>query len=235
MELTRTIRLPERLDESSLARLERELSDDGAPVWVLRGSADVFCRGMDLASAASSDAAAGARRYAGVLRALANAPRPTIAVVEGEALGGGVGIAAACDRVIADRTAVFGLPESLFGLVPAMVVPVLLERMPPQALRLFALSGATHAAEWAFEQGLVDDLADTRDLDLLATVRAKALGRAHPASVAALRGWIPRARTMPRDEAIDEGAELLVRRLEDPRTRRALAAFIEEGVAPWAR
>lgn len=233
------IEVPERFDGGSLARFAEALEvaerDDTARVWVLRGTGEAFCRGMDLRAAIDAeDVAEGARRYAMVLSALRNASRPTIAVVEGEALGGGVGIAAACDRVMATPSAVFGLPESLFGLVPAMVIPVLLERMTPQMVRLLALSGTTRTASWAHEAGLVDDVVDVRDLPLLLRARTRELGRAHPASVAALRVWIPRAMVLPTDEAIVEGAALLADRVHDPRTRAALSAFIEEGAMPWS-
>lgn len=235
MELTRTIELPERLDAGSIAGLRAALDENDARVWVLRGSADAFCRGMDLAAAASSgDVGSGARAYAALLQALLRAPRPTIAVVEGETLGGGVGIAAACDRVIATSDATFALPESLFGLMPAMVVPVLLERMSAHAVRLLALSGASRAAEWALGQGLVDDLGDARDVPLLLRTRARELSRAHPAAVRALRAWVPRARTLPVADAIDDGAALLTDLLSDPGTQRALRAFVEEGAVPWS-
>ncbi len=124
MEL-RTIEVPERLDARSLARLEVALAADEGSVLMLRGSRAVFCRGMDLAAATDGAIERGARAYASVLGALRSAPRPTVALVEGEALGGGVGLLAACDLVIASTSATFALPEALYGLVPAMVVPVL--------------------------------------------------------------------------------------------------------------
>src|SRR5438477_5999325 len=82
----------------------------------------------------------------------------TLAVVDEQALGGGVGLAAVCDYVLATERATFGLPELLLGLVPATIFPILLERMPPQRARRLALLGHTQNAAQASASGLVDEV-----------------------------------------------------------------------------
>lgn len=235
----RTVHVPETLTLASLealdASLEEALADRDATVWVLVGGPHVFCRGMDLASAfsAQADIAAALRRFAGCLSRIRRSPRPTMAVVLGEALGGGVGLAAACDLVIASQDATFGLPEALFGLLPGAVMPVLLERMPPQKARLLALSGVTRRAEWAQAHGLVDEVVPSADLPRGIERSARELGRVWPRSVSALRGWLCELTLLAPDAALARGAGVTAGLARDEAVREAVRAFIEEGAVPW--
>ncbi|MCC6559339.1 MAG: enoyl-CoA hydratase/isomerase family protein [Polyangiaceae bacterium] len=233
------IDLPEALANASLdelaAALDRAAEDRAARVWVLAGGPGVFCRGMDLEPivTGAGDSTRGARAFAGCLSRLRRAPRPTIAVVEGEALGGGVGLAAACDRVIAAPGATFALPEALFGLLPAMVMPVLLERMPPQKARLLALTGAGRSAAWAREHGLVDDVVPAEQLDRSVARAARELSRAGGRAVTGLRAWLAELEGLEPDAALARGAAFTADLARDPAVRGAARAFLEDGALPW--
>ena len=235
----RAVHVPETLTLASLealeASLEEALSDRDATVWTLVGGPRVFCRGMDLASAfsAQADIAAALRRFAGCLSRIRRSPRPTMAVVLGEALGGGVGLSAACDLVIASPDATFGLPEALFGLLPGAVMPVLLERMPPQKARLLALSGVTRSAEWAQAHGLVDEVVPNADLPRAIERSARELSRVWPRSVGALRGWLCELTQLAPDAALARGAGVTAGLARDEAVKEAVRAFVEEGVVPW--
>ena len=237
--LHRSLAVPETLTLSSLEKLESDLeqalSDPTSRVWVLEGEGTAFCRGMDLGSAFSGqgDIGAALRRFAGCLSRIRRSPRPTMAVVLGAALGGGVGLAAACDLVIASQDATFGLPEALFGLLPGAVMPVLLERMPPQKARLLALSGVTRRAEWAQAHGLVDEVVPSADLPRGIERSARELGRVWPRSVSALRGWLCELTQLAPDAALARGAGVTAGLARDEAVREAVRAFIEEGAVRW--
>lgn len=237
--LTRPIPVPATLTLSSLDRLdadlEQALSDKEARVWVLEGEGSAFCRGMDLGAAFSGhgDIGAALRRFAGCLSRIRRAPRPTMAIVAGEALGGGVGIAAACDLVIASPDATFGLPEALFGLLPGAVLPVLVERMTPQKARLLALSGVTRNALWARANGLVDEIASSVDVARERDRHARKLARAWPRSVSALRGWLSELPSLAPDAALARGAAVTADLARDEAVKQAVESFLEEGTAPW--
>lgn len=129
---------------------------------VLLGTDGRFCEGLDLATAAADAAAvrSGLRRFAALLDRLDALDVPVIAVVEGPALGGGLGLAAIADVVIAGPRARFGLPEALVGLIPAVVFPLLVRRVGPAVARRLALGVAPVDASEALRLGLADQVAE---------------------------------------------------------------------------
>jgi enoyl-CoA hydratase/carnithine racemase len=149
-------------------RLHAQLSQEGdARIVTLEGGPAGFCTGLDLdALAAQAEAlrpgATGARlgRYATLLDAIERGPRPVIALVDGPVAGGGIGIAAAADLVLATPRSTFALPEALLGLIPAMAFPVLARRVGVPRARWLALGAATLSAAEALRIGLVDQVTD---------------------------------------------------------------------------
>ena len=231
------IGLPARLSSTSIGALERSLADAealDATVIVLEGaSPEVFCRGMDLTSIASETNAGGAvHGFARCLAALTHASRPTIAVIEGEALGGGVGLAAACDLTLASTDASVGLPEALFGILPAMIMPALLTRMSPQKARLLAMTGASESAEWANRAGLFDRVLEPSRLARASRKAERALSRVSPSTVTRLRRLL-QEQGGSFDTRLADGAELTAASIGDAEVRRSVTRFLEEGVAPW--
>jgi enoyl-CoA hydratase/carnithine racemase len=221
----------ERLDGLAQS-LQRATTDDQVRVIILRGPTGVFCSGMDLSAAAQRnalDVAAMAR----CLRALHACGKPTIAAVDGQALGGGVGIAAACDYVVATERATFGLPELLVGLVPATILPVLAERMPAQRIRRLALLGHAHSAIEACGWGLVDEVvaSDTDALERAVRRAARRLSRAEPGAVALLK-TLTSDRDL--DGAIGRGAALTEARLQSTAVQTRLRKLAEGEQAPWS-
>jgi enoyl-CoA hydratase/carnithine racemase len=235
------IALPESLGRASLDALgdalEAAAADPQAGAYVLHGDRPgVFCRGMDLDGTVQegADPSASLRRFAACLSRLRRAPRPTIAVVDGDALGGGVGIAAACDLVLASPSASFSLPEALFGLLPGVVMPVLLERMAPQKARLLALRGLRVTASWAREQGLVDEIVPSEELDRAASRAARDLARVAPTRVLGLRSWLAEIPHLESDAALSRGAGVTSDLLRDPAVRERVRRYLEDGTPPWA-
>lgn len=232
------IGLPARLSLSSIDALERALAEaeaSDATVWVLDGaSPEVFCGGMDLESLATeAQGDRAVRGFARCLRALMHASRPTIAVVEGEALGGGLGLAAACDLTLASTRASVALPEALFGILPALIMPALLSRMTPQRVRLLALTGSTRPAEWAENAGLFDRVVPPERLAQADRRAQRELSRVSPETVGRLRQLVRDQSALALDAGLDEATEIAAATVADAEVRRTVARFLEEGVAPW--
>jgi len=151
-----------RLTPELIDRLARSLeAESEARLVLLEGGERAFCEGLDL-EALSPGLSSGEllARFAALLTALASAPRPVVALVDGPALGGGVGLAAVADLVLASPRATFALPETLMGLLPAVVFPFLVRRMGVSPARLLALGSAPLTPERAFQLGLVDEIVD---------------------------------------------------------------------------
>jgi enoyl-CoA hydratase/carnithine racemase len=183
--------LPPRLGRDGIRALVNALdslaaSAPGRPV-VLRGGPRTFCGGLDFAYAVEH----GSRLiddidlYARGLYTLRAHPGPCIAVVEGDAFGGGIALLAACDYVVAHKEARFGLPEALYGFYPAIVFAALSERVQPAVARRWALQCESFGAEEALRTGLIDELSDTPQDRLPRLLRR--FGRALPEAVAAIR------------------------------------------------
>ena len=128
---------------------ERADAERPVTVCILEGLPEVFCAGGDFeAVRAGSDDADPEPLYA-LWSRLSRGPFVAIAVVRGRANAGGVGMASACDIVLADRTASFALSELLFGLYPACVLPFLVRRIGLQKAHYLALMTRPISAVWA--------------------------------------------------------------------------------------
>lgn len=214
-----------QLDDNGIAGLARAVeAGAGARVLVIESEGAEFCTGMDLASALARERAelqAGFQRYADCLARLASGAAATVAVVRGAASGGGVGLAAACDLVVAAPQATFALPELRFGLVPAVILPALRGRLGLHRIRRLALTGDALTAAEAEAWGLVDYVADDPKAATLRLVRK--LLRARPQAVATLKRWSGGAIDGPAQTAAD---------LHDPELRNALKGLLDGGEAP---
>jgi enoyl-CoA hydratase/carnithine racemase len=205
----------------ALAEAVEQAVAAGARALVIRSEGAEFCAGMDLAAALRSEPEAmraAMERFAGCLELLASAPTATIAVVEGAASGGGVGLAAACDLVIAGPGASFALPELRYGLVPAVILPALEARLGARRTRRLALTGEVVAPAEAAPWGLVDVVAD------VAAAALRSLLRSLPQAVAALKRI-----TGPAGQG---GVAQTAADLSDPELRAALTALLTDGQAP---
>ncbi|WP_406724519.1 enoyl-CoA hydratase-related protein [Streptomyces sp. GD-15H] len=152
------------------AGLAAAKADGSVRAVVLAGAGDkAFCAGGDLRQMSEEgDELAAHRGRAGlaqVIRDLWELGKPTIARVQGYALAGGFGLAAACDFLVASERAVFGVPEARVGLWPYMITVPLMQSMPPkEALRLM-LTGRRIDAVEGRRLGVVSDVVDHDNLD----------------------------------------------------------------------
>ena len=159
-------------------------SDPAVRVVVLAGRGKHFSAGADLnwmqrASVGSQDDnLKDARLFAQMLHLLSNLSKPTIARVQGLALGGGTGLAAACDMAVVTTDAVFATSEVRFGIIPSVISPYVLRAIGPRhALRYFQ-SAERISAERALLMGLVNEVVPTEQLDerIAALVKELLLG-----------------------------------------------------------
>ena len=156
-------------DAETVARLREAFAGLGADTSVravvLRGEGPVFSAGADLgwmrrmAGAGRRENERDALALGEMFAAVRDCPVPVIAAVQGAAMGGGLGLVAACDHVVAEAKCRFALPEVRLGLVPAVISPLVLEKIGLSQARSLFVSGRSFDAEFALRIGLVHEVA----------------------------------------------------------------------------
>lgn len=225
------VRVPEVVNRATVEGWREALARaQEADVVVLHGDAQTFCGGLDLQgvlAATEDERSAAVHGFARALLELRRLPCATLAVIRGGVRGGGLGVVAACDVVVAASSASFSLPEGLFGLTPAIVGPFITERIGAPALRRLTLTAATMFGDAAVRMGLVDELADEDQLDGRVRKTIRALRRTAGIVAATKRDRGPTI------SDLEAAAEQTLARLADPTVVERIRAFVEDGTAPW--
>ena len=215
-------------------------ADEGVHVVVLSGRGKSFSAGADLAwmkaagEAGFDDNLADARKLADMLRALAELPKPTIARVQGAALGGGMGLAAACDLCLASTEATFAASEVRFGLIPAAIGPYVLRALGTRQAARYFLTAERIDAETALELGLAHEMAEPVALDSALTRLIAALIANGPRAQAAAKALIRDFSGRVIDEALrEESARRIAALRATLEAREGLAAFLEKRPPRW--
>jgi methylglutaconyl-CoA hydratase len=235
-------------DEAMIAELDAAFAaleaDDAVRVVVLAGAGKHFSAGADLqwmqrASQASLDwNVADARKFAGMLARIEACPKPTIARVQGAALGGGVGLTVACDIAVAADNASFAVSEAKFGILPSVIGPYVTNAVGKRQAKRLALTATRIGAADALAMGMVQQVV-AFDADL------KALDAAVDAVVAELLICAPQAQVEIKQlfgqlevgpitpEVRELTAQTIARVRGTDEAREGFAAFLAKRPAPW--
>jgi methylglutaconyl-CoA hydratase len=218
----------ELLDDLARA-LEDALDDPAVRVVILTNDGPAFCAGADLSG---SDAVPD-HPLDEILATILDAAKPIVGRIAGHCLGGGVGLAAACDISVAAASARFGFTEVRIGVAPAIISVVCLAKLRrADALELF-LSGEQVPAVRAAEVGLVNRAVPDDDLDAaVGDLVAKLLAGA-PGALAVAKALVRDIPAMPRDAAFARAAELSARLFGGDEAAAGMAAFRARRPAPW--
>jgi polyketide biosynthesis enoyl-CoA hydratase PksH len=215
--------------DSMVTALERAEADPAARVFVVTAQGKTFCAGMPLGDPTSKEWALDPMPVRTLLDRLARSPLITVAVVDGAAVGGGVGLAAACDQVLLGPHGSFQLTEVLLGLLPAIVLPVIAKRVGAHRAFSMALTAERFEPLEAIRIGLADRAGQDPQRELrrlLVRLRRAdataltALKRYHTALHPAPAGWDALISTALRE------------RLDDPQVRHRLTALHQEELIP---
>jgi len=208
-------------------------------IAVLAGAGKTFCAGADVTWMAKAlaythdenvrDATAMSNMFA----AINELPIAVIGRVHGAALGGGAGLAAVCDIVVADDQAVFGFTETKLGILPAVISPFALAKIGRSAARELFLTGARFSAARAKEIGLVHAVVPAGDLDTVVARHVDELLAAGPEAIAAAKALIPQVWGRTIDGATPLTAAAIATRRVSPEGQEGLRAFLEKRPARW--
>lgn len=232
-------------DETLIAELTATLlaldADPTVRVIVLAGEGKSFSAGADLTwmqrqgAASVEENLADARRLAELFRTLSTLAKPTIARVHGAALGGGMGLAAACDICVASDRAVFATSEVKFGIIPSAISPYVIRAIGErQAYRYFQTAERISAAR-AREIGLVHEVTDSEGgLDPQVEAIVEALLAGGPNAQAAATDLIRAVANKPvSDDVVDDTARRIATLRATPEAREGLSAFLDKRQAAW--
>jgi methylglutaconyl-CoA hydratase len=231
-------------DDRLIAELTTELTrlaeDPAVRVVVLAASGKSFSAGADLnwmrrtASYGEAENLADARALARLMATLNELPKPTIARVNGAALGGGTGLVACCDIVIASAEAVFGTTEVRLGLIPSVIGPYVVAAVGVRQARRMMLTGERIGAAEAARIGLVHEVVAADALDGAVRTILEHLLRGGPKALAAAKRLIRDLAGQPIGaELIDDTAERIAALRVTPEAREGVTAFLAKRPPSW--
>jgi methylglutaconyl-CoA hydratase len=230
-----TLAKPERrnaFDAELIAELREAFRDVGdARVVLLSGEGESFCAGADIEWQRSAidlsfdENVDDAMRLFAMMQAIDRSPAPVVARIQGYALGGGSGLAAAVDVAIAANDAVFGFSEVKLGIIPAVISPFVLPKIGEGAARRYFLTGERFDALTALRIGLVSEVADELDGAV-----DRVVGELLTSGPQAAREAKRLVRTRPQAE---ETAQWAARMRANDEGQEGLRAFLERRKADW--
>jgi methylglutaconyl-CoA hydratase len=213
--------------------------DEDVRVVVLAGAGPAFCAGADLTwmtrMAAYTqaenvrDATAAAKMYSLIDRL----PIALIGRIHGAALGGGAGLAAICDVVVAEDRTSFGFTEVKLGILPAIVSPYVLAKIGASAARELFLTGMRFDAARAKEIGLVHAVVPADQLDRRVADYVKEILSAGPEAIATAKELLKKVAERPVQDTIGLTADTIAARRASTEGQEGMRAFLEKRKASW--
>jgi methylglutaconyl-CoA hydratase len=222
---------------AAFARLD---ADAQVRVVVLAGRGKSFSAGADLNWMKAAGAASfeenleDARRLARMLWQIAHMGKPTIARVHGAALGGGMGLACACDLCIASQRAVFATSEVRFGIIPSAISPYVIRAIGVRQAKRYFQSAERIDAARALALGLAHEVVEEEALDAKIDEVVQALLAGGPKAQAAAKELIDAVADRPlTPEVLEDTAQRIARLRATDEAREGLSAFLEKRPAAW--
>lgn len=219
----------------------RSLADDDAiRVIVISGRGTSFCAGADLAwmrdivHFSREQNMRESLELAECLHDVYAVPKPTVARVNGPAIGGGTGFVSACDIAVASTEARFGLSEVKIGVVPAAISPYVLRRIGESRARRYFLTGERFDALRAREIGLVNIAVEPGELDRTVDELVASLLSSGPEALAKAKELLTRVPGMDFTEAKRYTAEMIAGLRTSAEAQEGMAAFLEKRKPKWS-
>jgi methylglutaconyl-CoA hydratase len=219
--------------------LFENIGERDARAVVLRGTGRNFCAGADvnwmsrMVHYTREENVRDAAQMAKMVALINACPVPVVGRIQGAAIGGGVGLVAACDIAIAARDATFGLSEVKFGILPAVISPYVIAKIGQTHARALFLTGERFDAERALRIGLVHVVAD--DLDAAVEETLKQLMTSGPQAVRECKKLIAHVAASTLADAIPYTIETIATRRTSDEGQAGMKAFLKKEKAPWAK
>jgi len=207
---------------------------------VLEGTGAIFCGGADIKYMRDALELTQAQNYDDALRlsdmfeAIDACPIPTLVRVQGAALGGGAGLVAVCDIVIAEENALFGFTEAKLGIVPAVISPFVVRKIGAGQARALFPTAERFGAERALRIGLVHEVVPIVQLDATIDSKLKELLTSGPQAARLAKHIARTVGGLERDEARGWTAERIAAQRVSPEGQEGLRAFLDKRRPSWS-
>jgi methylglutaconyl-CoA hydratase len=222
-----------------LSVFDRIKGDPRVRVAVLTGKGRSFCAGADLKwmreiiQYSYEQNLAESLQIAELHHLIYTLSKPTVAMVNGTAIGGGTGFLSACDIAIASEEARFGLSEVKLGLVPAAISPYVVRKIGENKSREYFLTGVRISAQKAREIGLVNEIVPLQDLEARVGELVDQLLTSGPEALARCKELIFNVLRMSTEEAREYTARMIADLRISPEGQEGMAAFLEKRRPSW--
>jgi len=228
-----------------LADAFAQVRDDLAcRVLVLRGAGGHFCAGGDLdamadmppkpANGATDPLVPAYRQLGDALLALNHLPQAVVAIVEGSAVGGGLGLACCSDVVVLHESARLGMPEPKWGFIPSQILPFVVRRVGEGAARDLAVTGRVIDGAEALRLGIGRHFcANTAELNRAVKALLDDILKLEPQALATVKRLVLSSATADDRAVLDDAAESLVGLLRRPEAAEGIRAFMAKTAPPW--
>ncbi|GCF10092.1 enoyl-CoA hydratase-related protein [Dictyobacter arantiisoli] len=206
---------------------------------ILTGAETVFCAGADINAMQEAityteeQNLSEALRLADMLHTINTFPCPVIARVNGDAIGGGVGLVSVCDIVIAVEQARFAFSEVKLGIVPAVISPFVIKKIGENMARMLFVTGERFNAERARSIGLVHTVVQTEQLDATIQKTMHELLSGGPQAIRAAKTLAQQVGQMDEAQARHYTAQTIAQIRVSPEGQEGLKAFLEKRRPQW--
>lgn len=231
------------LDAELIAGLTSAFLDlhkrDDVRAVILEGEGAIFCGGADIQYMRKALDLDEQHNYDDALRlsdlfaAIDDCPIPTIAKVQGAALGGGAGLIAACDIVIAAEDALFGFTEAKLGIVPAVISPFVVRKIGPGHARALFTSAERFSAERALRIGLIHEMVPPSQLDASLDGKIREVLTSGPLATRLAKKIAKTVGGLARDEGRSWTARQIAQQRVSPEGQEGLRSFLEKRRPGW--
>lgn len=219
---------------------KKEALDPEVRVLVLKGAGTVFSAGGDLkwmeksAAFTAKQNKADALKLSQLLQIINRCPKPVVGIVHGAALGGGMGLVAVCDFVIAAEGTLFGFTEVKLGLVPAVISPFVVEKIGLSQARALFLTGERFEVKKAYEIGLIHRIVPALEqLDPTCQGIQKNILEASPNALKQAKVLLEKIASKYKINNYNYTLELLSDLRASPEGKEGIRAFLEKRKPNW--
>ncbi|MEW6055813.1 MAG: enoyl-CoA hydratase-related protein [Bdellovibrionota bacterium] len=216
--------------------------DEEIRVVVFKGQGSVFCAGGDLnwmrsaVNMPADENLADTRKLARMFATLNECPKPVVGLVQGAAIGGGVGLVSICDYVIASRETQFSLSEVRLGIIPACIGPFVLAKIGETHARAYFMSAERFSAERAHQIGLVHEVVENPAALEASCGRITAnLLQCGPKAMAAAKALVRGIKSRNFEDGLEYVAKTLAELRVSPEGLEGVTAFLEKRKPNWIK